>query len=186
MERWVPGTSGKLAFKNFLGDFCPHTLFLCLPAGDNPGGMGGHHVLRDGCTFFLQFYIFYIAHHSKYDLGDAPLPCPWGVKLFSGFFHRKEPRRIQDSGLCLPLALPVLVLSPGCVCAKKSKFFLLWHPQCARGSLISLGSPQTFEFHPNPLNNNNSHLSEVSHSYKQNVTHCGCWGLSPEAAIPYP
>lgn len=47
------------------------TLFLCLPAGDNPGRLGGHHVLRDGCTLFLQFYIFYIANHSKYDLGGT-------------------------------------------------------------------------------------------------------------------
>lgn len=125
MEGWVPGPMGKWIFNNFWGDFCPHTLFLCLPVGDNPGRMGGHHVLRDGCTLFLQFYIFYIAYHSKYDLADSPIPFPWGVELFPGFFHREEPDRIQDLGLSLPLAFPLLVLSPGCVCARNSKFFLL-------------------------------------------------------------
>lgn len=87
---------GKLIFNNFMGDFCPHTLFLHLPAGDNPGRMGGHHVLRDGCTLFLQFYIFYIAYHSKYDLGDSPFPCPWGVKSFPVYFPQGRAR--QDLG----------------------------------------------------------------------------------------
>lgn len=64
--------------------------------------MGGHHVLRDGCTLFLQFYIFYIAYHSKYDLADSPIPCPWGVKLFPVFFHREEPGRIQGFPSLLP------------------------------------------------------------------------------------
>lgn len=37
-------------------------------AGDHSGRMGRHHVLCYGCTFLLQFYIFYISHNSKYVL----------------------------------------------------------------------------------------------------------------------
>lgn len=61
-------TLGNLYLITFCVTFILTLFFFCLPAGDNPGRMGGHHVLRDGCTLFLQFYIFYIAYHSKYDL----------------------------------------------------------------------------------------------------------------------
>lgn len=44
------------------------SLFLLLPLGHHTGRMGGHHVLCHGCSLFLQFYIFYIAHYCKYHL----------------------------------------------------------------------------------------------------------------------
>lgn len=89
-EWWIPGTIRRWMFTNFLVDSCSYTFFLCLPVGYNPGRMGWHHVLCDGCTFFLQFYIFYIAYNSKYELWDAPIPCPCGVRLFPGLFTEES------------------------------------------------------------------------------------------------
>lgn len=39
---------------------------VCIHPGNYSGRLGRHHVLRYGCTFFLQLHLLHLPHYSKY------------------------------------------------------------------------------------------------------------------------
>lgn len=48
---------------------------LCPFLGDYSGGMGGHHVLCDGCSLLLQLHLLYPSHHCKCHFMVSPVVC---------------------------------------------------------------------------------------------------------------
>lgn len=72
---------------------------LLASSGHHIGGLGGHHVLRHGCSFVLQLHLLHPPHHRECGrdwlvgilclMGEEAISCPFSHVIYSG--HPRVP-----------------------------------------------------------------------------------------------